>query len=175
MSTRASWLFLCLGVASSVQLPQHAVPSVQVAALSQAITDEVYVEGRQRDYAYAGSLVQGGVGVRISLYVEPTLDANGSAWVIYKCMPFGEVRRRFYVGQDGLVRLSGNTKAPYPFHPTQTDTRTVFLDDDWVCRMKAQWTRAEAVVVMTPDATTLAAASARQQERLRHPRGPDRE
>lgn len=64
--------------------------------------------------------------------------------VIYRLMPFGEVLRGVRLRGDGLAVLGGSPGRGFPGTPA--DTKTVYLDDDFVCKFKSKALRATFVV-----------------------------
>jgi hypothetical protein len=53
-------------------------------------------------------------------------------------MPYGEVLRDFVIRRNGLVVLSGDPQNRFP-QTQESNTKTVYLDDDKVCGMKQDW------------------------------------
>jgi hypothetical protein len=83
--------------------------------------------------------------------------------VIYKLMPHGEVFRFFDFSSDGLVVLDGDPELNFP--PTQPSLKTVYMDDDELCRMKRTWIRQSFEVDDSPNRETVQEAVRRQKLR----------
>jgi hypothetical protein len=164
------------------QVTQHSKPAVtdtadhqsrgkrkltadEVQAVILAVQDEIY------DYGYEPRFYQLGenAGVpshwrsRLPIYVNSAFDDEGMGQVIYKLMPHGEVFRFFDIGANGLVMLDGDPELDFP--PTQPSLKTVYMDDDELCRMKHTWIRQFFVVDTSPTRDTVQDAVRRQKLR----------
>ena len=113
--------------------PHRAITAAQPKAIVQAIEDEIYDWGCQAyEYEFVGEKI-GYETYKVSLYIKPTLD-NGTGEVIYKLMPFGEVRRAYSVGASGTIYLDGSPRTG--FGPMNSSCKTLYLDDEKICRDK---------------------------------------
>ena len=153
---------ICCLIASAAQNRRAPRPA-EAQAVTQAIVDEIYDYDRASQFAYVGVPVKGGSAVRLAVYISPVADGTGQ--VIYKYMPFGEVVRRFALKTDGTAELFGDPSVKFPFPATQPNTRTIYLDDQDVCRMRSTWQKTTVEVALKPDESAVAAAAQRQQIR----------
>jgi hypothetical protein len=159
---------LSLSIPASPQAQKRKVSDSQVKAVIQAVEDEIYDYGYQKQFYQMGKDVGTSPNAprsRIRIYIEPEVDAeDGGARVIYKLMPHGEVLRDFVIRKDGLVVLSGNPQNGFP--PTQeASTKTVYMDDDEVCQMKHDWLKEFFVVDDSPSPERIQEAAQRQKAR----------
>lgn len=147
---------------------RHLSPT-EVTAIVQAVEDEIYDYGYQSKFNYVGDAAEG--RTKVPIYISPKIDKDSVGEVIYKYMPFGEVSRRFLLRKDGLVILYGDPELAFP--PQLPDTNTLYLNDEDVCRLKAEWTKAYFTV--DPEATTdrIKLASNRQKERVKFSKAED--
>jgi hypothetical protein len=101
---------------------------------------------------------------RMRIYIEPEIGPDESGRVIYKLMPYGEIVREFVIRSNGLVVLDADPENGFP--PTdEANTKTVYLDDDEVCRMKHNWIRSFFVVADAPSPKMIHEAARRQKLR----------
>jgi hypothetical protein len=122
----------------------HSRPTERnIAAIVQAVEDEIYDYGYERTFVNIGSTGAINSPTEITIFISPELD-DGHGSVIYKYLPFGEVWRRFAVRPDGLVVLWGKPENRFP--ATQPDTNTLSLRDDDVCAFKQKAIRASFTV-----------------------------
>jgi hypothetical protein len=137
-------------------------------AVVQAVEDEIYDYGYENHFRQMSENVASPASpprIRMRIYIDPEIDpTDESGRVIYKLMPYGEVLREFIIRRNGLVVLSGDPQNGFP--PTQeSNTKTVYLDDDDVCRMKHDWVRSFFVVDDSPNAETIQEVVKRQKLR----------
>ena len=126
---------LCFGlIFSQVALAEHHKPNErEVAAIVQAVEDEIYDWGYQTDFTGVGNTGAITSPTDITLFVFPDVE-DGRGGVLYKFMPFGEVVRLVWFRPDGMAVLEGNPLNGFP--ASQPDTRTIYIDDDFVCQYK---------------------------------------
>ena len=148
----------------SGKVSEHDVNSV-----IQAVEDEIYDYGYQKHFYQMGESVNNppdSSSVRMQIYIAPELDKEKSGGrAIYKLMPYGEVIREFTIRKDGLVVLGGNPQNGFP--PTQeSNTKTVYMDDDEVCKLGHDWLKRFFVVRDSPGADMIQEAVRRQKLRI---------
>lgn len=154
--------FLCL---SSYQaaLAQHSRPTdPQIAAVVQAVEDEIYDWSYEKDYTNIGTTGAIGSPTDVPIFITPELD-DGHGEVIYRFMPFGEVLRQFAFRPDGLAVLWGNPWNGFP--ASQPDTKTIYLHDDDICTFKQRAIRATFTV--DPDVTRTRREEAAKRQTIR--------
>ncbi len=162
-------LLLILGISIAVNpgVQKPKLSESDLTAVTQAIEDEIYDYGYQKNFYQMGE--QMGTSraprTRMRVYIQPEVELrNGEGRVIYKLMPIGEVLREFATNKDGLVVLSGNPQVGFP--PTQeSSTKTVYMDDDEVCKMKHDWLKSFFEVDDLPSPERIAEAVRRQKLR----------
>jgi hypothetical protein len=144
--TMFSFLVLCV-----VALPRNILgadppkPTDQnIAAIMQAVEDEIYDYGYEEDFTNIGSTGAIGSPTQVPIFISPVLYNESHGVVIYKYMPFGEVQRRFEIRPDGLAVLFGKPENHFP--ATQPDTNTLYLNDDDVCSFKQKAIRASFTI-----------------------------
>lgn len=155
----AAWALALLTLGTSGG--DRAVPSPELlAAIAEAIEDEVYDYSLEGEYSNIGS--SGGINVptRVPAYVSPPNPGNLSGAVIYRLMPYGEVFRGYVVGKDGRVVLLGSPGLGFSAY--QPNTRTVFLEDEFVCEFKSKAVRISFEVDPRVSPVRLRAAERRQ-------------
>lgn len=167
---RASWFVMLLLISASANSGprnRRAVDS-DVKAIVQAVEDEIYDYGYEKQFDEIGENI-GAPGkvaqTRIPIYIEPEITAPyESGRVIYKLMPYGEIVREFVIRSNGLVVLDADPENGFP--PTdEANTKTVYLDDDEVCRMKHNWVRSFFVISDSPSSEMIHEAARRQKLR----------
>jgi hypothetical protein len=161
-------LFLVVSTQAYSGPQKRKVSDSEVKAVVQAVEDEIYDYGYENHFREMSENIASPAGapqIRMRIYVDPEIDhADESGRVIYKLMPYGEVLREFIIRRNGLVVLSGDPQNGFP--PTQeSNTKTVYLDDDDVCRMKHAWVRSFFVVNDSPTAKIVQEAVKRQKLR----------
>ena len=152
-------------IAGQAQTSRESSPAVSQAdraAVVLAIEDEIYDWGCQDEFEFVGDMKTPGRH-ELRVYINPQL-ANGSGEIIYKLMPFGEVRRTFRIGKSGLAYLEDTPKQG--FGPERSNSRTVYMDDDELLRDKEQWIKTSFVIDEHPDQKRLGEARSRQHRRL---------
>lgn len=139
-------LYLFWLVSASVASPVgNSKPTEEnVAAVVQAVEDEIYDYGYEKDYVNIGTTGAITSPTEVRIFISPELYDDGHGLVIYRFMPFGEVERRFAFRPDGLAVLWGKPLNHFP--ATQPDTNTLYLDDDSVCAFKQRAIRASFAV-----------------------------
>lgn len=163
-------LFVLFAPQVRAQSQKRRVSGSEVNAVVQAIEDEIYDYGYQKQFYQMGEAANepsaGARGVRMRVYIDPEIDlAYASGRVIYKLMPYGEVLRDFTIRKDGVIVLAGNPQNGFP--PTQeSSTKTVYLDDDEVCRMKHDWLRHFFQIDDVPSRERIEQAVERQKLRV---------
>ena len=132
-------------------------------AVIQAIEDEIYDWGCQNDEVdFLGSRI-GPQEYRLRVYINPQFQ-DGRGEVIYKFMPFGEIYRSFWIGSSGLAYLDDTPRQA--FGPERPAYKTVFMDDDELCKDKQHWIRAAFIIEEHPAKDRLRQARERQHRRL---------
>lgn len=143
----------------------HALTASDQKAVIQAVEDEVYDYGFEKEFYDIG--INSGTPhhwiSKVPIYIDPSTDKDGNGRAIYRLMPYGEVFRLFFVRKDGVVVLIGDPDNKFPI--TEPSKLTVFVDDDEICRMKKQWIRSTIFVDEQPPSQTVMAAVARQEIR----------
>ena len=137
-------------------------------AVVQAVEDEIYDYGYEKHFYQLGESIAGPEGAtrtRMRIYVDPEIDSTDeSGRIIYKLMPYGEVLRDFVIRRDGLVVLAGDPQNGFP-QTQESSTKTVYLDDDQLCRMKHDWIKSSFVIDDSPGAEMIQEAAKRQKLR----------
>jgi len=137
-------------------------------AVVQAVEDEIYDYAYEKKFYHMGENVAGATSATrtsMRIYVDPEIDSTDeSGRIIYKLMPYGEVLRDFVIRRDSLVVLSGDPQNGFP-QTQESSTKTVYLDDDEVCRMKHDWIKSYFVVDDSPSPERVQDAIKRQKLR----------
>lgn len=166
----------------TLHTPQkRSLSDSEAKAVIQAVEDEIYDYGYQKHFYQMGenlSKPSNTPRTRIWIYIEPEVDLTEHAGrVIYKLMPYGEVLRDFTIRKDGLVVLDGNPQNGFP-QTQESSTKTVYMDDEEVCRMKHDWLKRFFVVDDSPTKEVVQEAVRRQKLRTgfsdweyKHPKG----
>lgn len=141
---------------------KRKITESEVAEVIQAVQDEIYDYGYERDYYQLGQNLatpQHWIA-RMPIYIDPAVDEHGGE-AIYKYMHLTqEVYRLFTLEDHGLVALDLDPELGFP--PTQANTKTIYMGDDEVCRMKHDWLRRTFVVDTSPSLDVVKAAARRQ-------------
>jgi hypothetical protein len=133
------------------------------AAIVQAIEDEIYDYGWQGGYEDIGTATAKNIR-RVNVYVFPNVEQPGSFNLIYKLPPpYGEVYRMVRMTDDGLAFLY--TRPEHGFRSSGPAFSTVYLDDDKVCKLKADASKAYFEIQVEPEKDRLEQAIARQKRR----------
>jgi hypothetical protein len=131
---------------------KHKLTDAELRAIIEAVQDEIYDYGFEPQYYQIGENLGTPTHwiARLPIYINPTTD-DGVGQAIYKLMPYGEVLRVFVIDTDGLVELHGDPQVGFP--QTQPSHKTIYMDDDEVCKLKHTWARHafEADGSPTPD------------------------
>lgn len=103
-----------------------------IAQVEQAIEDEIY------DYKREGLFfeIDGNGGgdntpAVLSVHVSKQLTSDGVGIAVYDDMPYGQIYRYFSVGQDGVVKLSGDPQGP--FRDWGGSVLTIYMKTEKVC------------------------------------------
>ncbi|MGA8368438.1 MAG: hypothetical protein ACLQMT_06345 [Candidatus Acidiferrales bacterium] len=159
-------LLLCLS-SSQAAFADHSKPTPRdVAAIVQAVEDEIYDWGFENDYTNIGTTGAISSPTDVPLFIFPELNDDGRGGVIYRFMPFGEVLRQFTLLPDGMVVLEGNPLNGFP--ATQPDTKTIYVDDDFICAYKQKAIRASFTVDPNISRARREEAARRQVMRVGH-------
>ena len=136
---------------------ERAVTDSEIQLVIGAIHDEIYANGYQAKYLDMPE-------DSVPLYVEPRRQ-RGLIWIVYKLMPFGELRRAAFESPDGkLMILAGDPENGFP--PTrETAMPTVYLRDDDVIQMKTTWKRTWFSIRVRPSSDEIREARERQARR----------
>jgi len=162
---------LALYLTALSTLPQTRHPQTrhitqtEIAALIQAVQDEIYDHGFEDDYYQLGPNMGSDSKKwtsRVPIYIDPHI-ADGEGYAIYKHMHYGEVHRLFTIRKDGVVVLDGDPELAFP--PTQTSILTIYMNDDAVAKMKHDWLRSYFEIDSPIDEWTVRAAARRQKGR----------
>jgi hypothetical protein len=161
-------LFLVISTQAYSGPRKRKVSDSDLKAVVQAVEDEIYDYGYENHFRQMSENIASPAGapqIRMRIYIDPEIDpTDESGRVIYKLMPYGEVLREFIIRRNGLVVLSGDPQNGFP--PTQeSNTKTVYLEDDDVCRMKHDWVRSFFEVDDSPNAEIIQEAVKRQKLR----------
>jgi len=135
-----------------------------VTAIVQAVEDEIYDYGYEKDFVNIGSTGAIDSPTEITIFISPDLYGDGHGVVIYKYMPFGEVQRRFAFRPDGIAVLWGKPINRFP--ASQPDTNTLYLRDDDICAFKQKAIRASFTVDPNVSRTRREEAAKRQKVRI---------
>jgi hypothetical protein len=161
---------LSLSVQANPELQKRKLSELEVKAIIQAVEDEIYDYGYQKYFYQMGEDVcappnPNSPTTRMWIYIKPELNVTySSGSVIYKLMPYGEVIREFVVRKDGMVIFSANPENGFP--PTQeSNTKTLYMDDDELCQAKHDWLKRSFIVVNSPSAERIQEAVQRQKLR----------
>jgi hypothetical protein len=166
---RATWFvwLLLISVSANSGPQKRRLSDSDLKAVVQAVEDEIYDYGYQKQFDEVGENI-GAPGsapqARMRIYIEPEIGADESGRIIYKLMPYGEILREFVIRSNGLVVFGANPENGFP--PTdEANTKTVYMDDDEVCRMKHNWVRSFFVVSDSPSPEMIHEAAKRQKLR----------
>lgn len=129
-----------------------------------AIEDEIYDYKQEKSFVNIGSTGAIGVPTQVSLYIGKSISDQNVGWVLYKDMPHGEVLRRFIIQDDGLVVLYGDPELDFPAQ--QPDTKTVYLNDEDVCRFISTALKTTFTVDPNVSSQRIADAENRQVRRV---------
>ena len=163
---------LILGWPMSAYLGGNAYPltPTEISAVVQAVEDEIYVEGSYTDYYQVAE----NIGTprhwksRVHIYINPEYGGefegnDGVGEAIYKFMPYGEIIRLFRLS-NGHVQLIGDPENAFPI--TQPSHRTIFYDDEAICKLKEKWVKRFFVVDISPSQEMVQEAQRRQKARM---------
>lgn len=167
---KSALLFLFL----SLTLPALAGQGVRKSQLNQAetrllvqaIQDEIYDYEYQQYFFPEGGPVGEVISsskTRVPLYLNPVINAR-QGQVIYKLLPYGEIRRSFHIQSNGTVVLDGDPELGFP--ASQPNRKTVYLKDDDLCRMKHEWIMSSFDIDLSPGQNRVQDAARRQKERV---------
>jgi hypothetical protein len=161
-------LFLVISTQAYSEPQKRKVSDSDLKAVVQAVEDEIYDYGYEKHFRQMSENIAGPASppqIRMRIYIDPEIDpTDESGRVIYKLMPYGEVLREFIIRRNGLVVLSGDPQNGFPL-TQESNTKTVYLDDDDVCRMKRDWIRSFFVVDDSPGPEIIQEAVKRQKLR----------
>jgi hypothetical protein len=157
-------LLLCFSASQTAPAEQSKPTERQIAAIVQAVEDEIYDWGYEKDFTNIGTTGAISSPTDVPLFILPEIDDKGFGGVLYRLMPFGEVVRQFALRPDGMVVLEGNPWNGFP--ASQPDTRTIYIDDDWVCAYKQKAIRATFTVDPAVTKARREEASRRQVTRV---------
>ncbi len=161
-------VFFSFSIQAHPQSQTQKVSESEVKAVIQAIEDEIYDYGYQKQFYHMGEDVGTSPNAprsRMRIYIEPEVDTEDRGGrVIYKLMPYGEVLRDFIIRKNGLAVLDGDPQNGFP-QTEESSTQTVFMDDDEVCQMKHDWLKAFFVVDDSPSPERIHEAAQRQKIR----------
>jgi len=153
-------LLVLIALKVSAQAPSA---SPNNAAIVEAIEDEIYDYGLQGEYQDIGTATAKNIR-HVNLYVLPNSKQPGSFNVIYKLPPpYGEIYRMVRMNDDGLAFLY--TRPEHGFRSSGPAFSTVYLDDDQVCKLKADATKIYFEVQVEPTMDRVEQAIARQRRR----------
>lgn len=161
-------LIALLGVLIPLQYRHDATYEIkarEVAAVIQAVQDEIYDYGFEADYLRVGENLARRGSARISrmpIYIDPDVS-NGEGRVIYDAAHYGEVLRVFFIRADGLAVLDGDPELGFP--RTQPSRRTAYIEGGVVRRMKHDWLKRSFRIDTSPTRGTVRAAADRQIRR----------
>jgi hypothetical protein len=166
---RAILILLLVQLASTLPTAAQGkgtkITETEVKAAIQAVQDEIY------DYSYEKHFFQMGENggdsplhwrSRLPIYIDPQIDNVGGR-LIYKLMPYGEVLRMYSIDESGQVVLDDQPDLGFP--PSRQSTKTVYLKDDDVCRMKHDWIKSFFEIDVSPGPETVQFAARRQKKR----------
>jgi len=136
------------------QVKEGPAPTeAQITALTSAIVDEIYVYDLAKEYADIGVSESNDIQ-KVTIFIMPK-TSNNVIQVIYPLMPLGEIIRMFFLSE----RLASPHLTPDSnFPPTQPSFRTVYMDNDELCRLKQTWIRRTISIKLTPTKVDIDAA-----------------
>jgi hypothetical protein len=158
-----------LPISASAAEGGRSLTTTETDAVIQAVEDEIYVGGGAGEFYQIGE----NIGTpqlwksRMHIYINPEYGGEfegneGAGELIYKFMPHGEIIRFFHL-RKGQVQLIGNPQNSFPM--TQPSHRTVFDDDEEICRLKRTWLKRFFVVEVSPAPEMIREAARRQKVR----------
>jgi len=154
-------------VGDEVRPKAREIVTSDVDAVVLAIQDEIYDYGYQDEFWAFETTGPQGPEAHFNIYIQPDLvPAPGGleCTAIYKYPPFGEVIRPFVLAPDGAAYLVGRPDNRFPW--TQPSTKTIYMDDDEICRDKREWRRVLFELDLTPSANRVRQAVERQKMRV---------
>ena len=161
-------LFFVLSAPAWSAPQKRKLSDSDLGAVIQAVEDEVYDYGYQKDFYHIGENIGTSASAprtRVRIYIDPEIDAaDQSGQIIYKLLPYGEVFRDYTILKNGLVVLAGNPQNGFP-QTQESSTKTLYMDDDEVCRMRRDWLRRFFTVDDSPSPSRIHQAAERQKER----------
>jgi hypothetical protein len=164
--------FLCFAVCMGQSaVAKREISDQEIRQLIAAIQDEIYDYGYEDEFGGFTDPGTGGERAKFPIYVRPTVYSNGNTLqgqVIYKYMPFGEVIRRFFLTGDAKVPVLLGGLPENGFSWTQPDTKTVYADDEEICRNKHDWRKIDLTVELEPSPSTRDSAYEHQKQRTGH-------
>lgn len=164
MSKQAITLILLVllswAVSDAQKAPPTSVRDRQTQAIVAAVEDEIYDYQLEADFT---DLRNRENSASLPIYIKPTLDANGMGRIVYKLMPYGEIIRFFQIRGDGSVVLMSNPQMG--FRPTQPNMPTLYLEDEFLLRIKSRWRQKRFTVLFDPPADRIRQAIERQRLR----------
>jgi hypothetical protein len=158
-------IFAAVPVRAHAPVHQQRLQPAQIVKIKQAILDEIYDYGLNKDFYQMGD----NVGVpqhwlaRMHLYINPIYSADRGGAVIYKLMPYGQIYRVFDIDKGGDVTLDGDPGNHFP--QTQPSYQTVFMDEGDLGRLERAWLKSSFVVDAEPTDDIIRGAALRQKAR----------
>jgi hypothetical protein len=149
------------------QLKARVIVSSETGAVVLAIQDEIYDYGYQKEFWGFETSGPNGPEAAFNIYIKSELTPTQGGLqgtVIYKYPPFGEVIRPFVLATDGTVYLVGKPTNGFPW--TQPNTKTMYMDDDEICRDKHDWQKIAFELDLNPNQNRIKAAVERQKTRV---------
>jgi len=137
-----------------------APTEAQITALTSAIVDEIYVYDLAKEYGDIGVNESNDIQ-KVTIFIMPK-TSNNAIRVIYPLMPLGEIIRMFFLsGRLAIPHLEPDSNFP----ATQPSFRTVYMDNDELCRLKQTWIRRTVSIKLAPTKADIDAARKRHLER----------
>jgi hypothetical protein len=149
------------------QTSRREIESSDASAVVQAIQDEIYDYGYQKEFWGFETAGPRGPEAQFNVYIKQELTPTKGGLegvVIYKYPPFGEVIRPFIVAPDGTAYLVG--KPSNGFSWTQPNTKTIYMDDDDIARDKRDWRKVKFELDLSPSNARIKTAVERQKKRV---------
>jgi hypothetical protein len=157
---------LCGQVAEQTATSVREITATEVDSLLVVLRDEIYDHGYQKGFWGFETSGPRGPEARYNIFIQPKLTPTTggvTGAVIYRYLPFGEVYRHFIIASKGEIVLMGDPDTGFPW--TQPNTRTIYMNDEDVCKAKHEWHKTTFEFDLEPSSTELRSAAERQKER----------
>jgi hypothetical protein len=159
-------IFCLLSIHAVFAAAARKLTNSEITKVKEAICDEIY------DYGLSAEFYQIGENVgtpehwksQVRIYIDPMYSSDDQhGRLIYKLMPYGQIYRFFFIGDDGRITLDGNPQNRFPI--TQPSHQTVYMDEEEVRQYEQSWIKSTFTIDTQPTAEMIRSAAERQKKR----------